>query len=163
MTNSNGPPKINALHASLLHSRDQLLFIARSVSDTSVYEWQLFQISYEDTMQFHTNCFQDGQNLVYLYIMHPEDKDCFAINQQYWLEYHRKKDLHQSDHALSYHILKPTRDSILYAKSKGLYPYRQLVYMTHDDVFIHGPFDFLCIPTGRQGRDSIPLDPWISL
>ena len=83
-TNSNGPPKINSLHASLLHSRDILFFIACRVSDTSVYEWQLVHIAYEDTMQFHPNCLQDGKMLVDFYIMHPEDKDYSAINQQYW-------------------------------------------------------------------------------
>ena len=95
--------------------------------------------------------------------MHPEDKDYSAINQQYWLEYHRNQDLHRSDHTLSYRLLKSTRDSRLYAKSKGLYTYRQWVYMTHDEVFIHGSFDFLCTPKGRQGIDRIPLDPWIAL
>ena len=60
-TNSNGPPKINSLHASLLHSRDQIFFVAHRVSDASVYEWQLVQIAYEDTMLFHPNCLQDGK------------------------------------------------------------------------------------------------------
>ena len=86
LTNSNGPPKINELHASLLHSHDRLLFIAHRVPDTSVYEWQLFQIAYEDTMQFHTNCLQYGKFLVDFYIIHPEDKDYYTINQRYWLE-----------------------------------------------------------------------------
>ena len=82
-TNSNGPHKINALHAYLLHSRDKLLFIAHRVSDTSVYDWPLVQIAYEDTMQLHPNCLQDGFVLVDFYIMHPEDKDYSAIKQQY--------------------------------------------------------------------------------
>ena len=97
-------------------------------------------------MQFHPNCLQDGNILVDLYIMHPEEKDYSAINQRYWLEYHRKQDLHRSDHAVPYHLLKPTRDSRLYEKPKGTYPYRQWLYMTQDDVFIHGPFDFVCNP-----------------
>ena len=114
-------------------------------------------------MQFHPNCIQDGPFLVDFYIMHPKDKDYSTTNQQYWLEYHRKQDLHRSDNALSYLLLKPTRDSRLYAKSKGLYPYRQWVYTTHDKVFIHGPFNFVCTQKGRQGRDRIPLDPWIAM
>ena len=60
LTNSKGSPKINVLHASLLHSRDRLFFIDHRVSYTSVYECQLVQIVYEDTMQFHPNCLQDG-------------------------------------------------------------------------------------------------------
>ena len=124
LINSKGPPKINVLHAYLLHSRDQLFFIYNRVLDTSLYEWKLVQIAYEYTMQFHLNCLQDGMFLVDFYIMHPEDKDYSAINQQYRLEYHRKQDIHHYNHALSYHLLKPKRDSRLYAKSKGLYPYR---------------------------------------
>ena len=163
LTNSNVTLKINSFHASLLHSCDRLFFIAHRVSDTSVNEWQLVQIAYEDTMQFHTNCLQYGNYLVDFYIMHLEAKDYYAINQWYWLEYHRNQDLHRSDHALSYHLLKPTKDIRLYAKSKGLYPYWKWVHMTHDDVFIHGPFDFVCTPKGHQGRDRIPLYLWISL
>ena len=163
LTNSNGPPKVNAFHASLLHSCDRIFFIDHRVSDTSVYEWQLVQIAHKDTMQFHPNCLQDGNVLVDFYMMHTEDKDYSAINQQYWLEYDRKQDLHRYDHALSYHSLNPKRDSRLYAKSKGLYPYRKWVYMTHDDVFINGSFDFVCTPKGSQGRDRIPLDPWIDI
>ena len=145
LTNSNGPPKVNALRAYLLHRHNRLFCIAHRVSDTSVYEWQLFQIAFEDTMKFHPNCLQDGKKSVGFYIINPEYKDYSAINQRYWLEYHRKQDLHRSYNALSYHLLKPTKDSRLYVKSKGLYPYRQWLYMTHDDVFIHGPFGFYAL------------------
>ena len=81
LTNSNSPPKINALYAYLLHSHDQLFFIDHRVSYTSVYEWQLFQIAYEDTMEFHPNCLQDRMFLVAFFIMHPEENDYYAINQ----------------------------------------------------------------------------------
>ena len=44
LKSSNGPPKINASHALLLHSRDRIFLISHRVSYTSVYEWQLVQM-----------------------------------------------------------------------------------------------------------------------
>ena len=147
-------PTINELHAKLINGHDNLFFVA--FED----EWRLVGIAYKDTMSLHPDCLQDGKFLVDFYILHPKDYWFGAPNQRFWLEYHRPGSSSFVRRKSSYHLIQPTRDSHLYAKSKGLLPYRQWMYLLHDSVFIHGPFDFTMTANGRQSKDRVSVDDW---
>ena len=156
------PPKLVELHAQLLQSRDCLFFIAHVVPGTSTREWQLIRIAYSDTMAVHPECLHDGKFLVDFYILHHEDKAYDAPNQRYWLEYHKYDDLNRADHATAYHLVKPSPESEQWARRHGLYPYRQWCYVAHDDVYIHGPFDFALNARGAS-RDRVSQSDWEKL
>ena len=115
-------PTIVELHALLMQSKDPLFFIARDIPGTSVREWQLVQVAYNDSMVVHPNCLLDGKFLVDFYIQHPDDSKYNAVNQRYWMEYHTMSSLYRADHTSLYHLVKPTSESQQYAHSKGLYP-----------------------------------------
>ena len=111
-------------------------------------------------MQVHPHCQRHGKFLVDFYIMHPEDKLFKAPNQRYWLEYHHSLQPDQSTHSQAYHLIKPSAGSKVYAAAKGLQPFCQLIYLTHDDVYIYGPFDFAVVSNGRHSKDRVSLDNW---
>ena len=79
------------------------------------------------------------------------------------MEYPTGATLYQPDHTTSYYLVKQTSESKRYAYSKGLYPYLQWVYLHHDETFIHGPFNFVITPNGRQLRDRVEHNDWSML
>ena len=79
------------------------------------------------------------------------------------MEYHTASSLYREDHTSSYHLVKPTSESRRYVHSEGLCPYHQWVYLHHDDIFIHGPFNFTITPNGRQSRDRVEHKDWAVL
>ena len=155
-------PKISELHARLLKSRDCLFFISWTVPSTSTQEWQLIRVAYSDTMSVHPDCIQDGKFLVDFYVLHHDDKAYYAPNQRYWLEYHHQDEPVRMDHRTSYHLVKPSAESELYARRQGLYPYRQWCYVNHSDVYIHGPFDFALNARGAT-HDRVSTSDWEAL
>ena len=101
--------------------------------------------------------------LVDYFIEHPQDKSLAMENTRFWLEYHAITTLHRVDHTSSYSLIRPSEDSKRAAAARGLYPYRQWTYLSHDDVYIHGPFDFSPSQHGIPTRDKISRDDWIVL
>ena len=51
-------------------------------------------------------------------------------------------------------------DSERYAKAHGLLPYRRWACLLNNEVFIHGPFKFATMPSGRQSTDWISKADW---
>jgi hypothetical protein len=102
---------------------------------------------------------QDGRFLVEFFIPHSDDVRYDAVNKRYWLQYHTIEDIDSPTSSSFTHLLRPSDTSEQYAKRKGLFPFRQWVNLTHESVFIHGPFDFATI-NGRHTRDRISLDDW---
>ena len=120
-------------------------------------------VAYEDSISLHPACLQDGKFLVDYYIAHPQDTSLSAENMRFWMEYHAITTLTRVDHTTSYSLVRPSSDSRRAAAARGLYPYRQWTYLSHDDVYIHGPFDFSLSQHGRPTRDKISRDDWIVL
>ena len=84
-------------------------------------------------------------------------------NQRFWLEYHRPGSSVFACRKSSYHPIQPTKESHIYAKSRGLVPYRQLMHILHNNVFIHGPFEFTMTEYGRQSKDIVSVKDWCIL
>jgi hypothetical protein len=153
-------PTLAELHARITQSKDCLFFISYTIPHSNVKEWQLVRVAYSATISANPQYLTDGRFLVDFYILHPEDKSYNAPNQRYWLEYHTELTSTYSDHTPSYHLIRPTRTSESYASAHGLRPYRRWVYLQHEDVYLHGPFDFATLPNGRQSRDRIAVADW---
>ena len=153
-------PTLPELNALLVMSNDKLFFLAIELPHSKVKEWQLVRVAYGVTLNVHPECVQDGKYLVGFYTQHPEDVSYNAPNQRYWLEYHLGNSPISPDHHSSYHLIRPTTDSERYARANQLQPYRQWVYLNHEDCYLHGPFDFCVLPSGRKSSDRIAVDDW---
>ena len=151
------PPELISL---LTGSRDRLFFVAFNLPGSEVKEWKLVRIAYDATMKVHPNCVVDGTFLVDFYILHPDDRTYNAPNQRYWLEYHEKDQVQRSNHSSAYHLIKPGAESETYARGCWLQPFRQWMNILHDDIYIHGPFDFTVMKGGRKSLDRVSLDDW---
>ena len=56
-------------------------------------------------------------------------------------------------------LIRPSDTSEDLASRKGLVPFRMWANLTHEDTYIHGPFEFATI-NGRKSRDRVSLDDW---
>ncbi len=105
----------------------------------------------------YPSALQDGCFLVEFYVAHPNDVRFNAINQRFWLKYR--------DHAaptfgsINAHLITPSDTSEDRASRQNLVPVRCWVNLTHNDTYIHGPFDFASV-RGQKTRDRICLDDW---
>ena len=153
-------PSLTELNALLTRSQDRLFFLSLPLPSSTMSEWHLVRVAFEATLSTHPDCLRDGRFLVDFYILHPDDKSFNAPNQRYWLEYHEANTTVRADHTTSYHLIRPTSDSYVYAANQSLQPFRQWVTLLHDDVFLHGPFEFAILPSGRKSRDRISLGDW---
>ena len=115
-------------------------------------------MAYDITLAIHPRCVEDGKYLVDFYIRHPEDASFNAPNQRYWLEYHHSPSVIRSNHAKTYHLVRPSSDSIRYVVANDLIPYRQWIYLHQEEVYIHGPFDFSIMPNGWKSRDRVSVN-----
>ena len=158
-----GPPSLNELVCSLTSSRDNLFFVAHRLPMSTTAEWQLVSVAFKDTMAINPDCLRDGKFLADFYICHPDDSTLNAASQRYWLEYHQEDAVRHSDRSTSYHLIRPSKTSHGEARARGLYPYRQWIFLAHSDVYIHGPFDFQMTPHGTQSRDRVAEDDWTVL
>jgi hypothetical protein len=108
-------------------------------------------------MALHPSCMQDGKFLVEFLISHPSDKQYNEPNKRYWTEFHQSfgsYKLHEK-----YHLVKPSIDRIAFCKQNSLVAFSQWVYLNHNDVLLHGPFNFAII-NGRKSRDRVSLSDW---
>jgi hypothetical protein len=100
-----------------------------------------------------------GWYLFEFYICHPSDWRYNAINQRYWLQYHRLNEVATPSPSTDAHLIRPSDTSDSYANCHKLVPFRKWLNISHLDTFIHGPFDFASI-RGRKSRDRISQDDW---
>jgi hypothetical protein len=100
---------------------------------------------------------QDGWFMVEFYVPHPNDVQCNAKNQQFWLQYW--------DHTtptfgpIDAYLLTPSDMSKSQALRHHLVPVRCWVNLTHGDTFIHGPFNFATV-RGHKTRNCIDQTDW---
>lgn len=110
-------------------------------------------------MALYPSCLQDGKFLVDFYVPHTSDARYNGINQRFWLQYHHQNDIKWPSQASEAHLLKPSDTSEQYASRHHLVPYRLWINLTHEDTYIHGPFEFARV-RGRKTRDRIDNDCW---
>ena len=88
---------------------------------------------------------QTGKFLVDFYISHPADWRYNAVNQRFWLQYFKESEVLHPDQESKTHLVRPLALSASYALWQHLVPAKKYVHLLHEDVFIHGPFDFATV------------------
>jgi len=156
------PPKIpsaSSLAAKIVKSAGRLFFISHEIPSSERREWRLVRVHLEDSMALRPTCLTDGRYLVEFYILHSADDRYNATNQRYWLQYHTKSDLLSPSITSDTHLIRPSDTSEALAARHHLMPFRQWITLTHESVYIHGPFEFAMV-NGRRSRDRVSLDDW---
>ena len=152
-------PSIASLAARIIQSTDKLFFIAHRLPNTTVAEWRLVRVAFQDSVDLHPSCLQDGKFLVEFYIAHTSDVRYNGINQRYWLQYHPTEGIIAPSSSTDTHLIRPSDTSELYAKRHKLTPFRLWVNLTHESTYIHGPFDFARV-RNIKSRDRIDAADW---
>ncbi len=150
-------PTITSLSPRIINSADKLFFIAHKLGTSSIREWRLIRVAFSSTMLLYPSALQDGRFLVEFYVAHPNDVRFNAINQRFWLQY--RNHAAPTFGSIDAHLITPSDTSEDRASCQNLVPVRCWVNLTHDDTYIHGPFDFATV-RGRKTRDRICLDDW---
>ena len=152
-------PSLDVLVPSIIRSADKLFFVSHSIGTGSAREWRLVRVAFDDSMALYPSCLQDGRFLVEFYIQHTADTRYNAINQRYWLQYHDIADITTPTISSDTHLIRPSDTSAAYAARHKLVPYRKWINLTHEDTYIHGPFEFATI-RGRKTRDRVSQSDW---
>jgi hypothetical protein len=138
---------------------DRLFFVSHSIGANSSREWRLARIDFSNTMLLYPSFMLDGKFLFEFYICHPSDWRYNAVNQRYWIQYHRQNDIKCPTLSSETHLIRPSDTSVDYALRHKLLLFRKWLHITHSDTFIHGPFEFATVQ-GRKTRDRISQDDW---
>jgi hypothetical protein len=153
-------PSIAVLAPAIILSSDRLFFICSfNFSAQKYQDWRLVRVALEDSMSLHPSCFQDGRFIVEFYIPHAGDVRYNCVNKRFWLQYHTLANSLSPVELANTHLIKPSDTSEAYARRKNLRPLRQWVNLTHNDTYIHGPFEFASL-NGRKTRDRVSLEDW---
>ena len=107
----------------------------------------------------YPSCTLDGRFLFEFYICHPADWRYNAVNQRYWIQFHGREDILHPSLSTDTHLVRPSDTSDDYAQRHNLLPFRKWLNITHQDTFIHGPFEFATV-RGRKTRDRIGQTDW---
>jgi hypothetical protein len=110
-------------------------------------------------MSRYPSCLQDGCFLVEFYICHPSNSCHNTVNQCFWLQYHTISKLQSPLSSTDTHLICPSDSSDDYTTCHKLLPFQKWINLTHQDTFIHGPFDFASI-NGRKTWDRISQSDW---
>ena len=155
-------PAVSDLVASIINSSDRLFFIAWAIPGSIHREWRLIRVAFSDSVKLYPSCLQDGRFLVEFYVAHHDDTRYNAINQRFWLQYHKQSDVVVPSSPVDCHLIRPSPTSETYALQHDLVPFRQWINLSHVSSYVHGPFAFTTI-NGRRTRDRISLDDWAVL
>ena len=152
-------PPLPDLVASIINSDNKLFFISHKIGQESAREWRLVRIAFSDSISLNPSSLQTGKFLVDFYIPHTSDARYNGINQRYWLQYHSRSDISNPHRESSTHLIRPSDTSEDFAARHQLVPFRQWINLTHQDTYIHGPFNFATV-NGRRTRDRISEEDW---
>ena len=137
------PPPITILAPKIISSKDKLFFIAHKLGNSSNCEWRLVRVAFTASILLYPSALQDGRFLVEFYITHPQDIQCNAVNQRYWLQYCVQNGI--SDGRVDVHLITTSDTSEDRAAKHNLHPVQCWVNLTHADTYIHGPFEFATV------------------
>jgi hypothetical protein len=97
--------------------------------------------------------------LVEFFICHPSNSRYNAVNQRFWLQYHTISKLQSPLSSTDTHLIRPSDSSDDYATLHKLLPFQKWLNLTHQDTFIHSPFDFASV-NGHKTQDHISQSDW---
>ncbi len=152
-------PSILLLVAAIVRSTDRLFFVLCRFGDNEAWEWLLAHVGFMDLMSLYPSCMLDGRFLFEFYICHPADWRYNAVNQRYWLQLHSRSDLTSPCSLSETHLVRPSDSSDSYATHHKLMPFRKWLNICHQDMYIHGPFEFASV-RGCKTRDRIAQSDW---
>jgi hypothetical protein len=152
-------PSISTLTTAIIKSSDRLFPISNQIGINEAQEWRLIRIAFQESMLLYASCLQDGRFLVEFYICHPSDSRFNAINQRFWLQYHTDSELLSPLSTTETHLVHPSDTLVDYANRHTLTAFQKWVNLTHQDTFIHGPFDFSSV-NGRKTQDRVSQTDW---
>ncbi len=155
-------PSISTLTTAIIKSSDKLFFISNPIGTNEAQEWRLIRIAFQESMSLYPSCLQDGRFLVEFYICHPSDSWFNAINHCFWLQYHTDSELQSPFSTMETHIVHPSDTLVDYTNHHKLSAFQKWVNLTHQDTFIHGPFDFSSL-NGRKTQDRVYQTDWDAL
>jgi hypothetical protein len=103
-------PSANSLAQHVINSADRLFFISQrnSGSTKDIREWQLVRVALVAMMQSYPSCLDNGQYAINFYIPHPLNFSYNAINQRFWLQYHKEDNLSGPCLSLNTHLIRPS-------------------------------------------------------
>jgi hypothetical protein len=153
------PPTPSELGAALVASEDKLVFINFKLPTSDFKEWRIVKVLFEKSCSLQPSCLATGRYLCNFLVCHQEDRGFDAINQRYWTEYHEK--LSATDLGALIHLVRPPNDTTGYLSSMNLVPFQLWINLCHEEVFLHGPFDFAMY--SRKSRDRISRHDWDAL
>jgi hypothetical protein len=150
-------PSLSTIISKIIQSADKLFFIIYTDPHSSLREWKLVRIDFIKSISANPDAITDGKFFVEYLIQHPDDAQFSAPNQRFWTEYHKQKGRFVVNH--NYHLIKPTAESTAYCEQKNIVAYSQWIHIHHENVYIHGPFEFASI-NGRKTKDRISPTDW---
>ena len=100
--------------------------------------------------------------MVEFFVVHTADIKLNGVNPRYWLHYHCLSDIQSPLSDSNTHLIRPSDTSEAYAARQGLVPFRQWVNLSHESLYLHGPFDFASVRR-RKTRDRISASDWDAL
>jgi hypothetical protein len=152
------PPTVSPIITPSVSDLVAAIFISHATSELH-REWRLVRVVFCDSVLLRPSCLQDGRFLVEFFVRHTADGRYNSANQQFWLQYHMPGDIASPLDTTNTHLIRPSDTSEQTAAHKGLVAFCQWVNLTHDSVFLHGPFEFASIH-GCKSRDCVSINDW---
>ncbi len=152
-------PPLEILTCSIIQSSDKLFFISNRIGLNDAREWRLVRVAFQESMTWYPSCFWDGRFLVEFYFCQPSNSRYNAVNQHLWLQYHTISKLQSPLSSMDTHLIRPSDSLEDYATRHKLLLFQKWLNLTHQNTFIHGPFDFASI-SGRKTWDCISQSDW---
>jgi hypothetical protein len=135
---------VGVLTSKIVTSKDRLFFISQEMPLSGRREWQLVWVNLEDSMALHSPCLTIGRYLVEFYLFHSIEVCFNANNLHLWLQYHCTTDIRALVQVRT-HLINPSDLLEQLAKEHNFYPMHQWIMLTHESMYIHGPFGFAII------------------
>jgi len=149
-------PPLSIRSWSTIQRSAKFFFISHRIGTNDAREWRLFRVALQESMSSYPSCLQDGHFLVEFYISHHSDSWYNTINTCFWLQYQTVSELQSPLSKMDTHLIQPSDSSEVYANRHKLLPFRKWVNLTHQDTFIHGPFDFATVNGWKTQGSYLP-------
>jgi hypothetical protein len=152
-------PPLSILTQSIILSSINHFFISHSTGPMTLASGNLSELHCKNPCPCTHQASKMVVYLVEFCISHPADLWYNAINTSIWLQYHTLSE-HQSPlSTMDTHLIRPSDSLEDSTTQHKLLPCCKLVNLTHQDIFIHSPFQFVTV-NGRKTQDHISQPDW---
>jgi hypothetical protein len=120
---------------------------------------KLVRVVFRESMPLYPSRQQDGMFLVKLYICHSANSWYNAVNQRFQLQYHTDSKLQSPLSTTETQPICSSTTLINYADCHKISVFQKWVNLTHQDTFIHSPFEFSSA-SGCKTQDCVSQTDW---